>query len=618
MESHRTHAHALLEDALMRVREIDDPKVDRSELAQLVSSSLHQLYRAIAAVGDPSGFADALAVAGLELERAMEILSDASDPAAARLREVLADAATRARTLEPPAPGAMVLPTPDVWRGARASIDVPVVLDPPRDLAFPAIPVPARAPEPKPIVASPPTSAAPTTIEEIDAMLADASSIAAPPSARKPLARPNVAPAPPSVSEHLRRLSETMIEELGVFGLLRRRHSEGQTWTAKSRVEKRLLARVDAIVSCGSMVLPSLVRKLEVRPVPDAELTWALVYLFGSIAGDDMIDEAVRLARSSALDEAEVREAVADAMAMAPNVRIESRVRAWLGSESADERAVAIRALARRGALTAAELQAAVTGANVAILREISRALATVSGRVDERTIEDLLHHDDELVVRAALLGCARTRHPAGIRRARALVRADRGGFADAAIVCALSERRDAFEMLIEAAAVSASPVLIAALGWFGHADAIGYLMGRLEGNEEETQRAAAGALARICSSPEPRAPSQAPALPRSLVLDPKPWRVWWRSAERNFDAGVRYRFGAPWRASTNLWELEREHASPRERSFAYLELLARFAIGAPFEPSDFVARQRQQLAALAERVQLATGTGWPVQVPIA
>src|SRR5687767_9386217 len=111
MEPHRTHAHGLLEDALLRVREIADPNVDRSELAQLVASSLHQLYRAIAAAGDPSAFSDALAVAGLELERAIQILSAASDPAAAHLRAVLADAAARARTLDPPLPGATVLPT---------------------------------------------------------------------------------------------------------------------------------------------------------------------------------------------------------------------------------------------------------------------------------------------------------------------------------------------------------------------------------------------------------------------------------------------------------------------------------------------------------------------------
>ena len=52
-------------------------------------------------------------------------------------------------------------------------------------------------------------------------------------------------------------------------------------------------------------------RLLEEHPVPDPEYTWATVFLFGSIAGDDALDQAMRIARLTPVAEPELRAALA-------------------------------------------------------------------------------------------------------------------------------------------------------------------------------------------------------------------------------------------------------------------------------------------------------------------
>src|SRR5678816_3879456 len=105
-----------------------------------------------------------------------------------------------------------------------------------------------------------------------------------------------------------------------------RRPLPDQGWAGRAETERRLLARVDAIAACGEEVLPRLIGLLEERPVPDAHLTWALLFLLGSLAGDDAAEEAMRLARAAELDADGMAEALADALALAPHPALSVRI----------------------------------------------------------------------------------------------------------------------------------------------------------------------------------------------------------------------------------------------------------------------------------------------------
>jgi hypothetical protein len=621
MEASRSHPslHELLESALLLVREVEDPALDRSELAQLVASSLHQLYRANAAAAHPAAFADAIVLASLEIDRALELVPERAGYAGVvELRDHLTATAEELRRAAAGEMEARLPSKEQPWGGARASVDVPVLLDPPRDVVVPSIPLPRVVLNPaveRSVVPEPPRIA---SVSELDALLQNPPQ----PTTKERVTRKRAAEAPRvapfTAAQHIEALASLLVEELGMLGLVRQPR-EGQGWSGKARTEKRLLARVDAIVSCGAQVLPSLVRLLERRPVPDAELTWGLLFLFGSVAGDDMIDEALRLARASALSVSEVRDAVADAFALIPNVRIEARLRPWLRSSDANERAIAVHALGRRGALSADELPAVLED-ELVVAREAAFAIGSVAGRLDERALETVLHHGDEIVARRALFAAVSRHHAAGLRRARRLVAGQQGTFADAALVFAVSEGREGLDLLLEDAAVSGAPAVLVALGWFGHMGAIPYLLGRLESEDDVTVAAAANALARMAGHVlDDELPRPTPEPPREDRRDAKPWRTWWRKHDRRADARVRVRFGAPWRPQTNVLELEQEHASAAHRILSHLELVARLGITAPFDPRAFVARQRIQLEGIAERANLAAAgaSGWPVHMPL-
>ena len=120
-----------LENALLLAREVEELDVDRSELAQLIASSLQQIYRARAATHDGAGFDDAMVLASLEIERAMELLPPSSiDEATRETRARLEAAADESRHPSPVHDTELRLPSPErPWTGARASVDVPVVVE---------------------------------------------------------------------------------------------------------------------------------------------------------------------------------------------------------------------------------------------------------------------------------------------------------------------------------------------------------------------------------------------------------------------------------------------------------------------------------------------------------
>ncbi|AGC48153.1 hypothetical protein MYSTI_06880 [Myxococcus stipitatus DSM 14675] len=517
----------------------------------------------------------------------------------------------------------------------RASLREPRLLDSVREILLPAIPLPElpepAAPPPPPPPAPPPV----TTLAQLDALLAKAQArLAAFESAEdKPLAPAPEAGTPPITDEealsfhfgdlkHEEELllghARTCLEDLGMFGLLRRARPL-TTWRNSERTEQRLLRRVDAIIACGVQVLPRLVKVLEERPEPDVELTWAHVFLFCSQAGNDSLDQALRIIRTVDLREPRMAEAVADALALAPHPGIERAVRPWLSAEQAAQRAVGLRILSRRRALLAADVERGLGDSELDVVRAASQGLGAAQGSVPPEVLDTALRHEDEEVVRAALEGALLRRSTLGLERARSLTRNGRGGFADAAMFLAVATDASGAEDFRAAMAAHPAPAVLSALGWLGDVSFVEMLLEHLAGKEAATQVAALGALQRLTGAsltdqapPPEYSREEQPFL--CPFVEPQPvaelsekaslWSAWWAKHGRNAKSGTRYRFGHPWSPKTSLWELESPTSVPAPRRWVHVELAVRTGGDIPLEREDFVVRQLRQLEAWKAHVE--------------
>jgi hypothetical protein len=625
----------VLEDALLRLATAEGEAATRRQAEGAVSGAIGDVDAALA---DFSRFAEGTA-------SALSKLRGAADRMPAPASAILAECVAALLEVEwapspkspPPLPGhngllAATVGEPALLDFTRGPIraHVPIFGNPEERLPAPP-PVLEEAPEPRPL-----------TLAELEAALAGVETDEEeqePQRERKPAADAARRSATQAETEQvhfgvalgeeqiLLSRARTCTEDLALLGMMRRPLPD-QGWAGRAGAEQRLLARVDAIAACGEAVLPHLVEMLEERPVPDPELTWALLFLFGSIGGDDAADQAMRLARIVPLEAEGMLEAVADALALCPHPRVAPALAAWLGSSAAARRLVAVRALARREALTAAQAMEAATDADARVSAAGAAALGAIPGPVDLAALSKLARHDDEAVARAALESALIRRSDLARRRTAQLLEEGRPDHASAAVLFAIASGPGAAELL-STARTAGSTSAVEATGWYGHAGAIPDLLDRLEG---PGAAAAVLALQLITGAsvtdadpgPEyqdgegPFTAAERPVpVPVVLTMDPAPWRAWWKAHGKAARPDVRYRFGRPWCLADDLRQIEAPLATPRERRLAHLELCARSGASLPFDPQAFVARQRRQILAWSAAVarRAAGQGGWPVKL---
>jgi hypothetical protein len=643
-----TSARLLLDDALERLSQAVDPAAPTREVAGWVGDALRDVYSASAASDDLPRFdASVRSAIGL-VHHAWAALAPSieRDPAIAAASAMLARAWQSLSLV----PGAGF----DLKRPVDGDGDVaPASGDEPRLLAWRRSPIPARVPVGGPAHRPRRGSEGRTegagairTLDELRARtdraraLADAMPEEANPraadggawedeGAEASLVRSIRGEARDEASI-LRERARTLIEDLAVLGA-QRRHDDlpGQTWAGREKAERRLLARVDAIVAAGVEVLPDLVAVLERRPVTDPELTWALVFLFGSLAGEDALDQVVRLARTAALDERAVREAVSDALALAPHQGIEGVMRSWVRDADASRRVVALRVLARRGVLSIDEVRAGAADPSIAVVREVAAGLGGAGGASSADVLDALLAHDDAAVAMRATTSALVLGAPGALRRAVAFTRDGQGDRMDAAVHLAIGGGPEVAGVLA-AAVVTGGPTTLEAAGWYGHVGSIVPLIDRLKDPRPAVRLAAASALERITGAtlldvPGRRRSRRPEARPvgvhhREPPQRIAPWRTWWGLREGEFSPQTRYRFGRPFSIQQTLWELDAADSTARERRLAALELVVRSGSSLPFDALDFVVRQRRQLhawrALLDARGGSVRGGAWDVPRP--
>jgi hypothetical protein len=630
---------SLLDDALAGLCALEEPPHPVRALEKHVSSALAHLHDALAASGDPAAFHASWQATQKFAQDAHELLRPHAGLGTVDSELALLSKAVQA--LQRPAvswgapstslKGAAPKPLP------RASVNEPRLLELDRAVIPPVVVLPPSNDTPK--IEASPAAESPELREpvDLDALLAQASSEAEAAEALPP-ASTETEEAPAPVEEKPAEYSfgaqqtrdavvferaRSFFEDLGMMSLMRQPNAD-EYWRDLRPVEERLLARLDGIFACGEPVLPRLVKLLEEQPVPDPEMTWAALFLYGSLAGDDTLEQVALLTRTTDLEPPEMRAAVGDALSFAPHPGIDELLRPLLSHPVATMRALALHALARRGKLTAEEAVAAARDPDQEVVVGAAQAMSLVLGKVKESELIPLLRHANPDVARAAMEAALRHRSHLGARQAADLVASGRADFGDAALYLAIASDAESLPLLREAAR-KGSPCAVDALGWFGHLDAVATLIAMLEKDDTRTvgalQRLTGASLTDDSADPEydegkePFGPDFPwPAHVGELTAKAEIWAAWWNKHKARANLKLRYRFGHRWSPKDNLWELTDAHALPRERALAHLELVVRTGGALPFDARDFIARQEQQLDAW--RSFLATRRGptgtWP------
>jgi len=624
----------LLDEALFRIHDAD-PALPREEAADGISRALAHVYSALASGGNFDRFRTEALAALEQAQRALSLLQPhaSRSPPSTTLVSLVGQATQalieiRYRTLP------RGLPSPQQGHGTpsiRASVREPMLLEFVRPLIEPSVPCAANPQAPA---------------DDLDCTDMDGDAPGPelePPSKRAPEAERSAARSSwpvaidvaaderspdvvPTEHQVLLRHARVAVEELGRLGV-QRRAAPDEGWLSRSEQESRLLARLDAVLACGTWVLPHLVQILEERPLPDPELTWALLFVFGSVAGDDAWDQARRLLERTHLDDPpEMADAISDALALVPHPGAPATLMAWLGDRSRARRLIALRAASRRGMLDSSAAHAAARDPSASLAIAGAEALATSLGPIDPHALWAAMHRPNEPVVAAAMESAVVRRTDLGQRRALALVTEGRPEFAGAARLLAVTSGEDARGPLLEAATLS--PGGVEALGWFGHLDAVEPLLALLQGEHRipalmALQRITGASLTKERPTPEyqagaaPFTQSSGPVpATEHLLADPEAWSAWWARWGRAARRETRFRWGHAWSPADDLAEMKAGAAPRRDRWLAYLELCARTGAASPFDPEAFVPRQEAQLAAwstlLGSVQHEATGT-WPV-----
>ena len=620
-----------LDAALLALRAVQDPALQLSATEEALAKTLRSLYAAEASAAESAAVREAL---GDALDRAREALGPlqrlgSADPAVLHLGSVLSEVVT---ALE----GTVRLPTTpgDLPRLETGPSLVPALRDEPRLLALrrevlePAIA--AAAVERVPPVEVDPEEVPPGPPPSLEALLAEATEAAKALEAEpepSPPPRPRTAPPPDRAAcerelfgqalneeQLLFERARHFFEDLGMMGVMRRPLDDAH-WRTPANVERRLLAKVDAILACGIGVFPKMVRLLGDSPLPDAELTWGAIMLHGMLAGDDMFDQVVRLVRISDLSDAASFDSVADALRLIPHPRTEGLLREWVAGTDVTLRRLGLRALGSRGQLPVTEAFRAIEDERVELRQEGARALPRSIGTVDDGQLAHVLRGEDPLLVEAGIQTSLLRRRPVGARAALQLLRDGRADFARAGVHAAISATEEARPVFARAWAGVPTPVLIQSLGWFGDLDAVEPLLTWLAAGHADCvsalQRLTGASLTNEVPDPSYPDPEQLPfgqvwreppPFP-ALTADPEIWRAWWKKHGAKVARGARFRWGRAFSAQALLWEVDQGPFAAADRRLSHLELVIRTGETLPLDPEEFVARQERQVAAWRKQV---------------
>lgn len=636
-----------LDDALVQLPAVTDPHIAVDEVLGTLGAALQAAYMALASAADFHAYQEHLSRARDLARSSLALLQTepSDDPVVGRA--LTSAAAGFGALMEPSAPGERVaLPGAGQPPPFRASLDEPRVLGTRSHVFFPRLPVLLEPIEREPPEEAPDVPPPPENLAELRALTSKALGMLATFEAgQDDPAEPPPEPPPPlpeidpesliaeqfglPVSEQAQRFEHARqcFLDLGTFGCMRR-PMPAERWASGERTERRLLSRLDAVALCDDHIATRLMDELADRPMPDPELTWAAVMLFGSLWGDDAVDQAFRAARASDLTELGMVEAIADAFALCANGAVSTRLERWLEDPNEQHVTIALSALGRRQTL-GAERWGQVTErlTSQPALLAAAEALEGVIGSPDTGPLHKLLRGEHEAVTRATLRSLLRRRSSLAWSYATHLYDTGQPTYADAAFVLALAGDANTAIQLFGAAQQAPSAPLFEALGWAGSLTVVEFLIGHIQHEDTAVGAAALRALQRLTAAGldgsedldageggqlhDHYQPHEPPAL---LCDDPQHWMTWWTRNRAKVREHERYRHGHPWTLRDNVEEVRSEHSETASRELACLELGVRSGRDVPLPLKHFVARQHKYFRAWVSGVdeRSLNVRGWP------
>jgi hypothetical protein len=449
-----------------------------------------------------------------------------------------------------------------------------------------------------------------------------------------------------STTALIERRARELFEEVAMAGV-QRTPLLGDEWRAADAIDRRMLRAVDAIAGLGARAVSSLEGLVVDAPAKDASRGFALAFVLGCIEGRDGLAAVERALRHLDPADAEVRERVGGALALAVHPDLDRLLRTWLEDEDPFVRAVAVEVLGYRRGLTEREIEALLEDASLDVVAAAVRwaalgrasSLAPLRGVVVSHASTEHAALEDAIVWALAvgglaggpeeLAGCIGTR-----REQRALM--------PLALVADAAEAR----RLVDTVRAEPTEAGVVALGFLGAAGGLPVLVGVLEDREAPgpLKLAAAFALQRITGFepfddvdiPPEKLEAEEPADPKAIPKEhaalariigdprdapsdgspdrmklpstrPEVWKEYLRREAVRYEGGGRFRRGRPYTPALSLEELSTYAVTPVERRWLYREIIVKTGEVVPFDPHDFVAVQEEAIERMAPVAQRAS-----------
>lgn len=426
----------------------------------------------------------------------------------------------------------------------------------------------------------------------------------------------------------LRGIARDALEDVAILGGLRQPNDD-EPWSRTDVFETRLLANLDALASLDRAVSgPDLGIDVPQRALAygqeaawaDAGRAFARAFVLSCFGAEEAVRAAVEgLRRSHPITHAAQR----DALCLAASPRVVPAMERLLWDDDPALVRLAAEVLRFRRAATLPAMLPLLSHPDVGVLSAAARAMGTVEPREAAiAALGGLLGEGvEDRVAVAALESLALLGDPAVLERVSARLAEEeaRPGTLSTAgrlgllrIVAAAGGAEHA-GLLVRA--LARTPAAVTAVGWYGHAAHVEPVLEVLAlANEQRSGAAisptqleidAARALLRITGIylEDPDEPSGI-----GLAMRASLWRAHFADNPLDLRPDVRWRMGLPYRPAASLAELSDEGTAAHARRWAALELGVLAGRGWAFEPGDWVARQKEQLAAMQARVEGGIG----------
>jgi hypothetical protein len=422
----------------------------------------------------------------------------------------------------------------------------------------------------------------------------------------------------------IQRLTRDCMEDIAIFSSLRR-VNDGEPWTSVESFEQRLLDNLDALIAlsaCGpghdgaAGLLADLAR-YTAEVSQDQGRAFTLAFVLGCIDGPEAMQALALAVRRST---PHTRDALREALSRASHPAIADAMRRLLDEADPALVRLALGVLRFQRAPAFGFAVQLLHHPDPEVVKAAAQCLAVAPHRAPSiRALEQRLDTSAEdlvsLTIAESLLALGSM---SGLTHARrcltnALEAPDRTPadvVLEAARLVALAG--DTRDVDILRAAARQHPRCTPWLGWFGHVGLVETLLETLESSQSASERplarAAAEALTRILGV----------GVGASSFEDPAGFRAYWQRSRDRLPLGQKHRRGAPFTPLASLSELEAEATPEDVRGHAAFELS--LALGAPhaLEVTDWVARQRAELARIRARFEagevLFVAGQWPRQ----